>query len=104
MGNKDNPGGRPTSRDAYKYANMQLNCVMCPNKIPRDRATRKFVTCSAECAAKRERWIKGRLDATHCRYCMRPSTPDERAAFKRFRAWERKQGIQEETIPQEGND
>jgi ribosomal protein S26 len=95
---KEKKAGRPLSRDNEKYAMMTLHCVMCGGDIPADRAARKFVTCSPECSEERERWAKARHDATHCRYCMKPSTPEERAAFKRFRAWERKQGIQAEEV------
>jgi hypothetical protein len=60
---------------------------MCPNFIPSDRH-KKAVTCSEECAQARKDWNRSRQDATECRYCERPSTPEERTRYKRWRKWE----------------
>jgi hypothetical protein len=36
-------------------------------------------------------------DQTECRYCLRPSTPEERERYKTWRRWE-KAGLTEEQI------
>jgi hypothetical protein len=68
---------------------QQLNCVMCPNKIPPDRP-RSSVTCSKECATARKNFHRSREDKRACRYCQKPSTPEERLRYQRWRRWEKK--------------
>jgi predicted nucleic acid-binding Zn ribbon protein len=60
-------------------------CVMCGKVIPGDRS-KLSVTCSKECSADRKDYNRARADQRVCKYCQRPSTPEER---KRFQAWRR---------------
>ena len=63
-------------------------CLMCGTIVPKDRVKKGAVTCSPEHAKLRENALRSKRDATECRYCRRPSTLEERAAFKRFRKFE----------------
>jgi len=69
------------------FTDKPMHCIVCTNPIP---ATRKkdAVTCSPACSGTRKAWQRSRMDQTKCRYCLRPSTPAERAAFNRWRKWE----------------
>jgi hypothetical protein len=78
--------------DAYR--NVKRWCVMCQNEIPADRKW-DAITCSPECTKARKDYGRSRKDQTECRYCLRPSTPEERARYSAWRRWE-KAGIKEE--------
>jgi predicted nucleic acid-binding Zn ribbon protein len=68
-----------------------FHCVVCKADIPHERASGKVksVTCSDACATERKVMLrKKRQDSKMCRYCRRPSTPADRAAFMRFRKHE----------------
>jgi len=58
--------------------------------VPEDRVKKGAVTCTPEHAKLRENALRAKRDATECRYCRRPSTPEERAAYSRFRKLESK--------------
>jgi len=60
------------------------HCVMCPNEIPADRRKHKAVTCSPICAEMWEKKRRERQDSRECRFCRKPSTPEQRAAYQRF--------------------
>lgn len=63
-------------------------CVVCREPIPADRVTKGSITCKKACADARRRAQRTLQDEKECRYCKRPSSPDEREAFKRFRRLE----------------
>ena len=63
-------------------------CVMCQNPIPPERKW-DAITCSKECTKRRKDFGRSRLDAMECRYCRRPSTPEERARYAAWRRWEK---------------
>ena len=60
------------------------HCVVCTKPIP-DKARRDVVTCSKECVKIRRKVMIAMLDAVRCKYCQRPSTPEERARYRRWR-------------------
>jgi len=66
------------------YRNTQMKCVVCTKPIP---STRKWdaVTCSPECTKARKDYGRSRKDQLECRYCQRPSTPEERALYMAWR-------------------
>jgi hypothetical protein len=66
------------------------HCIICTKDIPQDRNIKGSVTCSAECAEKRRKAQRTLQDDRECRYCSRPASREEREAYKRFRALERK--------------
>ncbi len=80
-----------------KFEGFQLRCIMCPNFIPADRPKRA-VTCSKECSQARKDYGRALQDRTECRYCERPSTPLERARYKRWRRWEEKNPPQDSEL------
>lgn len=63
-------------------------CVVCTSQIPDERVKKSSVTCKRECADARRRAQRTLQDDRKCRYCSRPSSPEERAAFNRFRKLE----------------
>jgi len=71
------------------YRGTPRYCVMCKNEIPVERK-RDAVTCSPECTTARKNWGRSRLDAVECRYCNRPSTPEERVRYGMWKKWEKK--------------
>jgi hypothetical protein len=64
-------------------------CVLCRSEIPADRLRFKAVTCSKVCGARYMRWQQKKRDDKACKFCHRPSTPNARRAFSRFRVWEK---------------
>lgn len=66
------------------YRGVERFCVMCKKPIPADRKW-DAVTCSKECTVARKNFGRSRKDQTECRYCLRPSTPEDRVFFHMFR-------------------
>jgi predicted nucleic acid-binding Zn ribbon protein len=66
-----------------------MRCVVCTNPIPPERKW-DAITCSKECTKARRDFGRSRKDMIECRYCMRPSTPEERARYLAWRRAERK--------------
>ena len=63
-----------------------LHCAVCTGPLPPKRAyARTRYTCSPECRNTLRAFQKLVVDAKYCHVCMRPSTPEEREEFKRFR-------------------
>jgi hypothetical protein len=73
------------------YDDIKTLCIICGDEIPKDRIMRGAITCSKEHAKLRRSQLQAITDKKECRYCRRPSTPEEREAYKRFRTMERKQ-------------
>lgn len=71
--------------DHYRGADRW--CVMCRKPIPAERKS-DAVTCSPECTQARRNFGRSRKDQTECRYCFRPSTPEERGRYKVWRKFE----------------
>jgi len=69
------------------FTGIRMKCVVCTNPIPPERKW-DSVTCSKECTKIRKDFGRSRKDQVQCRYCLRPSTPEERAQFQ---AWRRAQ-------------
>lgn len=70
---------------------IEPHCTVCGKPIPADHPRPKTaLTCSEECRDKREAWRRTRKDAKQCRYCEHPSSLAERARYKRWRQYERK--------------
>jgi hypothetical protein len=73
------------------YDELPLYCLMCTALVPDERRRFKAITCSEACATLRKNMIRSRADKGACRYCRKPSTPEQRAAFLRFSKLEKKQ-------------
>jgi tRNA(Ile)-lysidine synthase TilS/MesJ len=71
------------------FRNVPRFCVMCQTPIPPERKA-DSVTCSKDCSVKRKNYFRSRIDQKECRYCQRPSTPEERARYLRWRRAEKK--------------
>jgi len=72
------------------YDEVKTHCVICKAEVPKDRLMRGAITCSKEHAKLRRAQLTAITDKKECRYCRRPSTPEEREAYKRFRTLERR--------------
>lgn len=77
------------------YTGVTMSCVVCAKPIPPERKW-DAVTCSKECTKVRKDFGRSHQDHVECRYCQRPSTPEERARYHAWRRWE-KLGMSEET-------
>ena len=69
-------------------------CTNCSDRIPYSRFWKKASTCSKECAAAIKLVRRRRRDAKYCRLCNKPSTPEQRAAWRSFSRenWQQKRG------------
>jgi hypothetical protein len=72
------------------YDDVTTHCVICTAEVPIDRQRRGAITCSKEHSKLRRAHLFAIMDQKECRYCRRPSTPEEREAYRRFRMIERK--------------
>ena len=73
-----------------QFDDVETFCVVCKENVPIDRVKHKAITCSPTCATLRKNSIRSKQDARECRYCRKPSTPEDRNAFQRFRRMEAK--------------
>lgn len=72
------------------YDEIKIHCVICGDDIPKDRIMRGGITCTKEHAAERRKQLRAMKEQKECNYCKRPSSPEEREAFARFRTMERR--------------
>lgn len=68
---------------------IQPKCVIDSKIIPHERLRFKAVTCSKECGEIWARLQQKKRDEKDCKFCHKPSTPNARRAFNRFRKFER---------------
>ena len=71
------------------FKELKRYCIVCQNQIPDERKS-DAVTCSPFCSKLRKDWQRARVDSVSCRYCQRPSTPEERERYMAWRRWEKK--------------
>lgn len=71
-----------------QFFEQEFHCIICTQLIPPEKLQFKSITCSDECARKRKLSLRAKQDARECRFCRKPSTLAERAAFQRYRKWE----------------
>lgn len=77
-----------------------MRCVVCTNPIPPDRKS-DAITCSKTCTKARRDFMRSKLDQKQCRYCLRPSTVEERARYAAWRRSEKK--AEKEATHADGN-
>jgi hypothetical protein len=78
------------ARTSRAFVNMEGFCIVDAQPIPKARLLKGSVVCSDRCLKVRQRALRTVQDQRECRYCRHPSTPEEREAYKRFRALEKK--------------
>jgi hypothetical protein len=71
------------------FTGNTMFCVNCKNPIPTDRKS-DAITCSKACTKARRDFMRSKLDQKQCRYCLRPSTAEERARYMAWRRAEKK--------------
>lgn len=64
---------------------MKMYCVIDGNEIDDEKVKRKAVTCSHECKLLLKAFRRKQRSEIICSACRRPSTPEERQEFKRWR-------------------
>ena len=69
---------------------LPVHCVVCQGVVPTDRARRRSITCSPEHQELRKQAIRAMADKGRCRYCLKPSTLEQRHAFRVFANVQRK--------------
>lgn len=74
---------------------VQNFCVFDGKPIPAERVKRNAVTCSKGCADAIVRQRMLLMEQSECKYCRRPSTPEERESFKAWRKWVKDQATPE---------
>lgn len=72
-------------------------CVFDGKPIPAERVKRNAVTCSKDCAKAIERQRMLLMEQSECKYCRRPSTPEERESYKQWRKWLKEQSTAKST-------
>lgn len=80
------------------FRGVRMHCVVCSKPIPIDRKW-DAITCSPECTKSRKDFGRSRKDQIECRYCLRPSTPEERARYHAWRKWEKAGQSDEQSAP-----
>lgn len=75
------------------YDDVKTLCIICGSEIPTERIMRGAITCGKEHAKLRRAQLQAITDKKECRYCRRPSTPEEREAYKRFRKFEQNYSV-----------
>ena len=63
----------------------EFYCVVCGEPISADRVLRRAVTCTKTHATILKNERRKLRDLGRCRFCGRPSTPEERAEFAAWR-------------------
>jgi hypothetical protein len=66
------------------YSGARMHCVVCKNEIPPERRW-DAICCSPECTKKRKDYGRSRRDQVVCRYCYKPSTPEQRKSYQQWR-------------------
>jgi hypothetical protein len=64
---------------------MATFCMVDQKPIPEERERRRSTTCSDECRTRLNEIRREKKDAKVCRHCSKPSTPEERVLFNRWR-------------------
>lgn len=72
------------------FTKVKRFCVMCQREIPHERR-RDAVTCGKECQRGRMNYIRSRHDQEFCRYCSKPSTPEQRQSYMLWKKMDKQQ-------------
>lgn len=72
-----------------QFLETEFHCVVCTGKIPPEQLKYKAITCSDKCGLARKNALRAKQDSRECRHCRKPASLAERAAYKRFRKWEK---------------
>ena len=62
-----------------------LHCAICTRAIPEARAMRQTATCSEKCKDRLDTIRANQRRNRKCTHCLHPSTPHERALFRKWR-------------------
>lgn len=65
------------------FNELEMHCVVCTKPLPDDRR-KNAVTCSPECTTRRKDYWRSKQDAKMCRYCYKPSTPEQRLLYRQW--------------------
>jgi hypothetical protein len=74
----------------HKHDGKTIFCTMCPTPLSPERLKQNAVTCCIEHAEEHRVAKRRDKDSKKCRGCLRPTTPLQKKAFKRFARLEKK--------------
>lgn len=66
------------------FVHTTTHCLMCGDPIPAD-LPKMALTCSEACKIARKNYRRSRQDHRECRYCKKPSTPEQRASYQQWK-------------------
>lgn len=83
---------------------QMLHCMICRRQIPAGRDQRQTATCSEKCKDRLDAIRANQREQRKCSHCLKPSTPQERAEFREWRAsrGDLKRGAAKVTIDRSG--
>jgi hypothetical protein len=70
---------------------VKVFCTVCGDEVVDERKRRRSITCTRECAIKRNKYLRARTDARKCRFCGQPCTPEEKESYRAWRKFRREQ-------------
>jgi hypothetical protein len=79
---------RKERKARLRTGNHSCCCIWCGDPVPKERQRYRAITCCEEHGRLRKASIRARVDQRQCRVCRKPSSPQERAAYRRFRSLE----------------
>ena len=71
-----------------KRGDRSGRCVICTDELSAERTMRGALTCGLAHGRIRRNKMYSNRDGKRCKFCRKPSTPIERAAYRRFRQLE----------------
>lgn len=71
-----------------QFLELKTHCVVCTSPVPPERLKYKAITCCDAHARERKLSMRAKQDSRECRFCRKPTTPAEKAAYQRYRKWE----------------
>lgn len=71
---------------------IKLRCMIDAKLIPMERILRRSGTCCKECQGKLRKIRLAIINSRKCLRCFKPSTPEERLLYKRFKLQMEKEG------------
>jgi predicted nucleic acid-binding Zn ribbon protein len=94
----------PTRQSSELPASEGLFCTICTDPIPSGRDQRQTATCSEKCKNRLDAIRAAQRAARKCSHCLHPSTPEERASWREWRAsrGDLKRGATKGTVDRSG--
>lgn len=72
---------------------IKLYCTIDRKRIPLERILRRSSTCCKDCQKSLRDFRLAIIESRKCLHCYKPSSPADRALYRRFKAWLLEQGV-----------